>query len=102
MDVDRKDNHMPKNSFGSFPLFLRERRLAAGLSQGDVAKKLGYGSPQFVSNWERGLSLPLIESLREVAVMYNVPEEEMLRKMIDITVEKLRGEMKEKFRSNVK
>lgn len=38
---------------------LKAIREKAGLAQGELAKKMGYGSPQFVSNWERGLcSLP--------------------------------------------
>lgn len=34
---------------------LKEIRLKADMSQGELAKKLGYGSAQFVSNWERGV-----------------------------------------------
>jgi len=36
--------------------FVKEARLAAGLSQTKLAKRLGWSSPQFVSNIERGLS----------------------------------------------
>jgi len=32
---------------------LKEWRTGAGLSQGELAEKLGYRSPQIVSNWER-------------------------------------------------
>lgn len=36
-------------------------RYEAGLSQGDVATALGFTSPQFISNWERGVSkIPLM------------------------------------------
>lgn len=39
---------------------VRKQRLAKGLSQHEVATKLGYGSAQFVSNVERGMcSFPL-------------------------------------------
>ena len=38
---------------------LKEIRERAGFAQGELAKKMGYSSPQFVSNWERNLcSLP--------------------------------------------
>lgn len=38
---------------------LKQAREKAELSQGEVAKALGYSSPQFVSNMERGLcSIP--------------------------------------------
>jgi transcriptional regulator with XRE-family HTH domain len=41
--------------------FLKERRIAAGLSQIDVSRKLGYTSAQFVSNWERGIAKPRLK-----------------------------------------
>lgn len=47
-------------------------RNAAGLSQGDVAERLGYSSPQFVSNWERGMSTPPIKELKQLAQMYSI------------------------------
>lgn len=34
--------------------FVKEAREKAGLTQGQVAKKLKYTSPQFISNVERG------------------------------------------------
>ena len=44
--------------------YLKSKRENASLSQGDVAKKLKYTSPQFISNWERGISLALIRGVR--------------------------------------
>lgn len=35
---------------------LKRLRLAAGLSQREISMKLGYGTPQFLSNIERGLA----------------------------------------------
>lgn len=42
----------------SIPLaeLLKEKRLAAHISQKTVAEKLGYTTAQFISNWERGVS----------------------------------------------
>lgn len=42
----------------TFGTWIKEARKAAGLSQRDISKKLGYTSPQFVSNWERSYSHP--------------------------------------------
>lgn len=42
----------------SIGTFLKSRRIERGLTQAELAKALGYSSPQFVSNWERGLCLP--------------------------------------------
>lgn len=36
---------------------LRKWRENAELSQGDLAEKMGYSSPQIVSNWERGICI---------------------------------------------
>lgn len=56
---------MDSRKINLLSVFLKEKRTCAGLSQWDVAKKLGYSSPQFVSNWERGLSDPPIMTLAE-------------------------------------
>lgn len=38
---------------------LKSAREKSGMAQGELAKKMGYSSPQFISNWERNLcSLP--------------------------------------------
>lgn len=49
---------------------LKSSRRGAKLSQRDVAKNLGYTSAQFVSNWERGLSSPPVETLPKLCELY--------------------------------
>lgn len=46
--------------------YLRHIREEKNLSQKDIAKKLGYQSSQFVSNWERGISYPPMDSLAKL------------------------------------
>lgn len=46
---------------------IKKARTQAGLTQASLAKKLGYESPQFVSNWERSESLPPIAALPKIA-----------------------------------
>ena len=46
---------MSKANVKSSGEILREARSKTGMSQGELAKKMGYSNPQFVSNWERGL-----------------------------------------------
>lgn len=77
--------------------YLKEKRLQAGLSQGAVAKKLGYSSPQFVSNWERGLSRPPINTLKKIAQAYNIPTNEMFEVVLQSTIGQLTTELTEKF-----
>ncbi|MBK9324421.1 MAG: helix-turn-helix transcriptional regulator [Bdellovibrionaceae bacterium] len=77
--------------------FLKEKRLEAGLSQGTVAKKLGYTSPQFISNWERGLSQPPVATLRKIAQLYNISVNDMFDIMLKATIEQVTAELTEKF-----
>ena len=51
---------------------LYEKRIEANLSQKDVAYKLGYGSPQFISNYERGICSPPLKKLKKIAKLYNI------------------------------
>ncbi len=74
---------------GGLAAFLKEKRIAAGLTQSEVAKKLGYSSPQFVSNWERGLANPPVFVLRDLTKMYKVPVEQMC----DLIVEDFKQEL---------
>lgn len=46
---------MGKSNVKSNGEILREARDKANMSQGELAKKMGYSNPQFVSNWERDL-----------------------------------------------
>lgn len=51
---------------------LKEGRKRAGLSQGVVARKLGYRSAQIISNWERGLSRPPKGKIIELSRIYKL------------------------------
>lgn len=51
----------------------RRMRQGALLTQSQVSKSLKYGSAQFVSNWERGVSFPPDEALPHLAKMFNRP-----------------------------
>lgn len=46
---------------------VKQGRTNAGLTQAALAKKLGYSSSQFVSNWERAASLPPLHKLAKIA-----------------------------------
>ena len=62
--------------------YLREKRLDTGLSQLDVARVLGYASPQFVSNWERGLVSPPLETISILIELYKIPASEVITKIL--------------------
>ena len=79
--------------------FLKEKRSQSGLSQKDVATKLGYSTSQFISNWERGISQPPIHTLRTLAQMYNVGAEQMFEVLLENTMIQVQEELKKKFYS---
>lgn len=90
---------MRRNSRSKSPLGLTLKRLRheAGLSQGDVAKVMGYGSPQFVSNWERGISEPPIQSLAKLAELYKVAPETLLEPYVEFRLQDLEAEIRSRF-----
>lgn len=73
---------------------LKELREKAGLTQKEVSDKLGYTSCQFVSNWERGLAWPPVETYPEIARLYRVPMKVMVKLHLDRTEAKVRAEFK--------
>ena len=49
---------------------LRKKRVSAGFTQHEVSRRLGYSSPQFMSNIERGISVAPIETLGALSRLY--------------------------------
>ncbi len=76
--------------------FLKNKRVEAGLTQSEVARKLGYSSPQFVSNWERGLARPPVFILRNLTKMYRVPAEQMFKALMS----EVEGDLHKEFYSS--
>lgn len=52
--------------------YLQGARQASGLTQTDVSQRLGYSSAQFMSNFERGISMPPLEKLRDLVKIYSL------------------------------
>lgn len=74
--------------------YLRQKRLDSGLSQLDVARELGYSSPQFVSNWERGLVSPPLETISVLIDLYKISPGEVIDRILDETREHLESNLK--------
>lgn len=83
----------------NLPVFLREKRESAGLSQNDVAKRLRYGSSQFISNWERGISSPPIKALAALADMYDIKVDELFSHVLEYSLVHLKVSMEKEFRT---
>ena len=62
--------------------YLKKKRQLSGLTQSDVAHKLGYSTPQFISNFERGLCSPPLKNLKTLIKLYSIPVEEIVELIV--------------------
>lgn len=67
--------------------FLRRARDLAGLTQTEVGRHLGYSTAQFISNWERGLSLPPMNAIGPLIGLYNVTPAQFVEAFDDMESE---------------
>jgi len=74
-------------------VFLRNARVEAGLSQSDVSEHLGLSSSQYISNIERGLCPPSVETLVKMTKLYRLPQ----KKVVTILVTDFEKSLKGKF-----
>lgn len=79
--------------------FLKEKREAAGISQAKVAKKLKYTTPQFISNWERGVSSPPVKVLKILSDMYGVSTDELFELVLEHSLEQLKKNMIHEYKN---
>ena len=77
--------------------FLKTSRVNSGLSQMDVANHLGYSTAQFISNWERGVSTPPIETIGTLAQLYKVSAEELFDILQKVTLDQVANNLRERF-----
>lgn len=81
----------------SLAKFLKEKRENAGLSQKQVSDKLGYTTPQFVSNWERGVSSPPLKTLKKIGELYHVSADDLFKVTLESTIQQVTMDLKRKF-----
>lgn len=72
-------------------------RVNAGLSQCDVAKRMGYTSSQFCSNWERNLSVPPPNSVKKLAKIFGVDAGDFADSYIEFVLNNLRKDLEKKI-----
>lgn len=63
--------------------YLKDVREQSKLTQADVSSKLGYTSPQFISNIERGISVIPLKTLARMVNLYRVNPEVVVRMILD-------------------
>ena len=71
-----------------FGVFLREKRVKAGLTQKDMSEMCGYDSAQYISNIERGLCPIPPKVLKLMSDEYHIPVKKLakLYNAIDLKV----------------
>lgn len=60
---------------------LKAMRERAGLTQSELAKRCGFTTAQFVSNWERDIALPSFACVRRFATAVSVDPARVLQLM---------------------
>lgn len=77
---------------------LKQMRETAGLSQREVAKALGYKTPQLISNNERSISYPPINSIRKLAKLYAVDADSLFSLILDDILKRESDKLNRKWR----
>lgn len=93
-----KTKRDPKKIRENLGTFLKEKRLKKGYSQAGFASLLGYASPQFVSDWERGVSSPPMKKLPEIAKELNVKVDVLFELLVDLATTQLKESLVEEFK----
>lgn len=75
-----------KNILGDY---LKNCRLQANLSQAEVANHLGYSSPQFISNMERGICAPPLKKIAQLSHLYKCNPHELLDILMQLQKEQI-------------
>lgn len=78
--------------------FIRKMRLENDYSQADLASNLGYTSPQFISDWERGISSPPVKKLHELAVLLEVKVDVLFELLVTLATQQLVESLSKEFK----
>ncbi|MBA2404527.1 MAG: helix-turn-helix domain-containing protein [Bdellovibrionales bacterium] len=83
---------------GDLGSYLRIARENAGLSQGDVAKKLKMTQFQSISQWERNASGSVpVKTLLKLVEIYGVPLEELYDVLLKYQAQRMEEKLELKF-----
>jgi transcriptional regulator with XRE-family HTH domain len=63
--------------------YLKDVREQASMTQADVSSRLGYTSPQFISNIERGISVVPLKTLARMVSLYKVNPEAVVKIILE-------------------
>lgn len=77
-------------------VFLAESRTKAGMTQAEVADKLGYSSAQFISNIERGVSVAPLKVISAMMRLYKCDVNDVVRILMSSQLTLLRKSLGKK------
>lgn len=80
---------LARRRFGKSLAALRRK---AELAQWDIAEALSYTTAQFVSNWERGISLPPVDAVPQLAKVFGVSPAGLVKEIYAVRGKELRAE----------
>jgi transcriptional regulator with XRE-family HTH domain len=63
--------------------YLKENRIKVNLTQREVGQALGYSSSQFVSNFEAGIALPPLKTLRVLVDLYKMNSQTLMNLILE-------------------
>lgn len=86
----------PKKKFAQY---LKSSREKSGLTQKRVSDRLGYATPQFISNWERGVSTPPIEQLKILGKLYKKDATEIFELYLEMELQIAKAKLTRKFKA---
>jgi transcriptional regulator with XRE-family HTH domain len=89
---ETSEKELRANIVGSF---VKAMRLRAALTQDELARKLSYSSAQFVSNWERGISLPPLDILAKLCVVCRTSPDDLVDVLYSYQEEVLKVQKRE-------
>jgi len=72
------------------PEALRRARVVAGLTQHELARRIGVAGGERVSQWERGTSEPRPGSVRQIARVLKVPAATLMANSADLDLRAMR------------
>jgi transcriptional regulator with XRE-family HTH domain len=78
--------------------FFKQLRKEANLKQVDISEKLGLTSSQFVSNWERGKSLPPFYLIKSLSKIYKCEQAVLKDYMITEKLAMYRKKLEQDFK----
>ena len=77
--------------------FLKAKREKAGLTQKQVADRLDYSTPQFISSWERAEREPPMNVIWRLASIYHISAEKIFEVMLDYRQQMIEQELRAEF-----